>query len=262
VLTYLVSLTTVLLALLQLAKDWGAHQTTLRRALVLVTIMFLGIGGAINAHYTSQQSAAQHLEDQKRIVGLETAVHTANANQDANTKQFVKSFRDLTTELSDLEVQVKTADLQKEALQLRKELEATQKALSPPKAELEASLVQVTGTTENLAKEISVPQSPDGTVEFIIAIANKSAVQAKSGSIFVRLCEECVFSVEPERFTKPVGAPNFDREMLFQAINVTTVIKVPLKVRPPLTTKRFEVGITARCENCTVRPTEHVLVNH
>lgn len=241
-LNYLPSVATVLLAVMQLAKDWGAHQSTWRRALVLVAIMLLGTGSAINTFYSNRKSAAQHLEDQKEISGLKKAVETANTDQAANTKQFVQSFKDLSGQLSGLEVQVKTAGLQREAAQLRAELEATQRALSPPKAELEASLGEITETLGNLSvKEISVPQSLNGVVEFTINIANKSAVQAKNGSIFLRICETCEFAEEPKRFTRPVSAASYDREMIFQAINATTGIGIPLKIKPPPMPRRFEV---------------------
>src|SRR5208282_1857445 len=99
-LNYLPSLATVLLAVMQLAKDWGAHQTNWRRVLVLVAIVLLGVGGSVNTYYASRRSVSQHLDDQKRIAGLEKAVQTANANQEANTKQFVQSFKDLSGQLS------------------------------------------------------------------------------------------------------------------------------------------------------------------
>ena len=100
---YLPSLATVLLALLQLAKDWGAHQTHWRRASVLVAIMLLGVGGSVNTFYANRKSVSQHLGDEKRIAGLETAVRAANTNQEANTKVFVKSFDDMSHKLNGLE---------------------------------------------------------------------------------------------------------------------------------------------------------------
>jgi hypothetical protein len=138
--SYVPALATVLLALLQLAKDWGAHQTTWRRAFVLALIVLLGMAGAVNTLYSSRRAAVKQMEDQKQITGLKTAVETANSDQMNNTKQFVKSFSDLSQQLSRLQAQVSTAGLQKEAAQLRSELEATQKALYPEKVELESSL--------------------------------------------------------------------------------------------------------------------------
>jgi hypothetical protein len=225
--------------------------------------MILGLGGAVNTYYAGRKSAAQHLEDQKQIAGLAQAVKTANTNQEANTKLFVQSFNDLSGKLSGLEVQVRTAGLQREAAQLRTELEATQEALVVPKAELQASLGDVSETLENLdVKEITVPQSPDGTVEFTINVINKSSVQAKNGSIFLRICEKCEFVEEPKRFIRPTSAPAYDREMTFQVVNATTGTGIPLKVKAPTTTNWFEVDVTTRCENCTVRAKDRLVVHH
>lgn len=263
-LPYLPSLATVALALLQLAKDWGAHQAHWRRALVLLAIMLLGVGGTVNTYYASKKSEAQRIGDQQRIAGLEQAVKTANTNQEANTKQFVQSFGDLSGKLGNLQTQLKTANLQKEATQLRAELEATQKAMTVPKADVQATLGEVVeGTLENLnVKEIWVADSPDGSVGFTVHVINKSKVQARKGSIFVRLCQSCEFKEEPARFTKPIGSPTYDREMPFDLINASTEVAIPLKVNAPTVRKRFEVDVTVRCENCMFRDKDSLFINH
>ena len=263
-LNYLPSLATVLLALMQLAKDWGAHQSTLSRALVLVAIMLLGVGGAINTFYSSRRSAAQHVQDEKEISGLKKAVETASADQEKNTKVFVKSFDDMSQKLNGLETQLKTVGLQTEAARLRTDLEATRKALSLPKATFAASLGEVTDTLDNLdVKETSATQSPDGVVGFTITVANNSAVQAKNGAINVRICLSCEFAEEPKGFTKPENAPNSDRAVGFPYFEAGTVMKIPLKVKAPMGPKtRMEVDVTVRCENCTVDPKTALFVNH
>jgi hypothetical protein len=259
---YLPSLATVLLALLQLAKDWGAHQTHWRRASVLVAIMLLGVGGSVNTFYANRKSVSQHLGDEKRIAGLETAVRTANTNQEANTKVFVKSFDDMSQKLNGLETQLKTAGLQKEAARLRADLEATQKALSAPKAEFPASLGEVTDTLDNVdVREIVAPQSPGGVVEFTIIVVNKSAVQAKNGAITVRICLQCEYAEEPKGFMKPESGPNSDRAIAFPMFQATTALRIPLKVKAPLTRGRMEVDVTVRCENCTNDPKIVLTVN-
>lgn len=200
---YIPNLATVLLAMLQLAKDWSAHQTTWRRAGVLCFIALLGVGGTINTYYS-----------------------TRNANQ------------------------------------LRAELEATRKALTPAKAELESSLGNVTDTLENLeVKELAVQPDLDDSVAFTLSVVNKSPVQANNGSIFVRICELCTFSEEPRRFIRPTGASGYDRQMMFAAIPAITGIAIPLKIKPPESPHRFDVAVTLRCENCIVKPTEILHIN-
>ncbi len=250
-LSYLAIFATITLALLQLAKDWGAHQTHWRRALVLILIIASGVAGSINLHYSNKKAAQQHEYDQRQITALGKAVETANTNQEANTKQFVKSFGDLSQKLTGMQVAVKTAGLQKEAAQLKKELEATQKALVLPKAELLVSLGDLPQATE-ITKEMALLPNADGTLSFSVSVFNKSGVQARNGSIFLRLCTGCGYVEEPSRFTKPPGAIDADREMIFQAISAVSKITIPLKIKPPDGAHTVDVGATVRCENCSV----------
>jgi hypothetical protein len=260
---YVLNLATAFIAAFQLAKDWGAHQATWRRAAVLSLIVTLGVGGTINTYYAGKKASAVHEEDQRQIGGLKKAVETANKAQDSNTAQFLQSFSTLTQKLSDLQTQVKTSGLQKEAARLRAELEATQKALTPQRAELVSSLGNVTDTLENLGvTESSVPRGIDGTISFTATVVNKSPVQATNGSIFLRICEQCTFADEPKRFMKPVGAPDYDRQMMFATIPATTGIAVPLKIKTPDRTHRLEIQFVLRCENCTVHPPELLHINY
>lgn len=260
-LSYVLSLVPAALALLQLAKDWGAHQTHWRRASVLVLIVVLGAGGAINTYRSAIKTEAQRNADQRRISGLEEAVKTANANQEANTKQFVKSFGQLADKVGNLESQVKTANLQKEAAQLKRELEATQKAMSPPKAEIRASLGVITEKLENVdVKQLSVPALSDGSVEFPIQVVNVSRTQAKTGAIFLRICNLCEFKEEPALFEKVAGTSNADRVRHFEMLGANVQITVPLKVKPPSDAGEFEVGVVVRCENCVVREKDVLVI--
>jgi hypothetical protein len=181
----------------------------------------------------------------------------------ANTKQFVQAFKDLSQELSGLGTQVKTAGLQKEASRLRADLEATQKALSVPKAEFAASLGEVTDSLDNLdVRQIFAPQSPDGVVEFTISVVNKSAIQAKNGAITLRICLRCEYAEEPKGFAKPESSPSSDRARAFPNFEAGTALRIPLKVKAPIMPKGMEVSVTVRCENCTVDPRAKLYVNY
>jgi hypothetical protein len=262
VLNYIPSLATVLLALMQLAKDWGAHQSNWRRAFVLVLIMLLGVGSAINIHYSSRRAGIQHVEDQKQISGLEKAVETANKDQEANTKVFVKSFEDMGQKLNGLETQLKTAGLQKEAERLRTDLAETRAALTPPKAQFAASFGQISETLDNLGvRNISVTHSPDETVAFTITVVNKSPIQAKNGSITVRICNLCEFAEEPKRLTRPPSAPPSDRSLTFPFFEAGTSENIPLKLKISVAHGIMDVDVTVRCENCTVDPKTKLFVS-
>jgi hypothetical protein len=111
-------------------------------------------------------------------------------------------------------------------------------------------------------KEVSKAPASDGTVAFQISVINRSTVQAKNGSVYIRICEKCEFAEEPQRFSKPLGAQSTDRQMNFQALDSTTALAVPLKIKPPALEHRFEIAVTTRCENCVVRPKELLHVDY
>jgi hypothetical protein len=75
---YITSLAATVLALLELAKDWHEHKTTVRRAAVLILIMLVGIGGAISTYYSDREADRRHSEDQAQIAKLQKTVETGN----------------------------------------------------------------------------------------------------------------------------------------------------------------------------------------
>jgi len=132
-----------------------------------------------------------------------------------------------------------------------------------PKAEIECSVAEVGQNMENLGvKETLVRPEQDGTVRFAITLANKSKVQAKNGSVFLRICEACEFAEEPPGFYKQLVEKNQDREMDFPTLHAYTGWPIPLRIRIPPGSRQFAVGVTSRCENCVFRPTETLLIRY
>ena len=78
-LTYGLLIAALLLAVLQLAKDWPAHQTTWRRVGVLVLIVLFGVGSGINSYYSNKRAAAQYVSDQAEIKSLKTEISSLRA---------------------------------------------------------------------------------------------------------------------------------------------------------------------------------------
>jgi hypothetical protein len=267
---YVLNLATTALAAFTLAKDWNAHQNHWRRGIVIALIILLGGAAVVNTHITSKRAIEQqqnadkkHTEDQTQITGLKKAVESANSAQETNTKLFIASFTDMTGKLNGMETQIKTAGLQKESEQLKAELASTRKALSPPEAELESSLGEVTEKLENLeVKQASAQIGVDGTVSFTISVVNKSNVQAKHGSVFVRVCISCSYAEEPARFQKPVAAPDQDRQMPFDNIPALTGLAIPLKVKVPNEQHRVKVEVILRCENCSTGAPEALFISY
>ena len=136
-LNYVLPILAALIAVFQLAKDWSAHQTHLRRGTVIALIVLLTVASTVNVYYANKRTAIQRAKDHDEITGLKTAVDTANQSQQANTKQFVDAFGKLSQKVSDLQTQVATESLQKKLASVQLELQNTQKALAPgPKAKL------------------------------------------------------------------------------------------------------------------------------
>ncbi len=267
---YVLNLATTALAAFTLAKDWNAHHNHWRRGTVIVLIILLGGAAVVNTRLTNKRAIEQqqnadkkHTEDQTQIAGLKKAVESANSAQETNTKLFIASFTDMTGKLNGMETQIKTAGLQRESQQLKAELASTRKALSPPQAELESSLGEVTEKLENLdVKRTSAQIGVDGTLSFTIKIVNKSNVQAKHGSVFLRVCISCSYAEEPARFQKPVGAPDQDRQMPFEDIPALTGLAIPLKVKVPNSEHLIKVEVTMRCENCSTGTPEALFVSY
>jgi hypothetical protein len=228
---YLPAIATAFLAALQLAKDWGAHQTTWRRAGVLLLILILAAGGAVNTYYSSKNSATQHIEDQQQIAGLQKAVETANKNQQENTAQFVEAFGKLSQRVANLQAAVNTTEITNQANKLKAELEATQKALVPdPKARLVFGFLdenlQGNPPTEN--SPIHVVQGSPVSVDF--AAYNGNDAVALKGLIFVRICLACQFAKGPDGFTHEPKAHPSERVRVFDILPKTTQVPITLNI--------------------------------
>lgn len=134
---------------------------------------------------------------------------------------------------------------------------------SDRKADLEPSLALVGDAMENInVKEISKQRDADGNVAFTVYVFNKSEVYAKTVFIQLRICAQCEFADEPQRSARAIGAENTDREVQLPAgISALESVAIPLKVKVPAGGNKMAVGITSRCENCTVRKRETLYVD-
>jgi hypothetical protein len=257
---YILPIGTAFIALLQLAKDWGGHRATWRRAAVLLLIISLGIGGAVNSHYARKRSAKQHAEDQKQITGLKTAVDTANKDQRDNTKFFVEAFRGLSQKVSDLQTQVATEKLQTKLANVQAELQKTQKALAPgPKAELTFTFFPFTnpppdtGQPVTPATSVTLPRHLDRTVHVEFTVLNLTSVDAVDVDLTLQICEACKFGKEPPGWTRLEGQPETQRLQSFprslaRSVNPTQSVDVLV---PPYI-KNFTIGISYRCRTCNI----------
>lgn len=262
-LNYVLPIAASLIALLQLAKDWRAHQTPLRRVAALALIVLFGVGTAFNTYRTATKSAeaarkaeTQHTTDQAEIRNLETAVKTANHDQETNTTHFLESFKELSNKVSDLQTRVTNEELQKKLASVQTELQKTQKAMAPgPKAELRFSF----GPYVQLYKKPviqtvkSLPVNPDGSVDFTFTVVNTTDIDAVGLGVNFIVCGGCKFAKESEGLTKIRGYLEQVRSLNVDSLAAqSSVPEINVEIIPPPHAKELEVGISYRCRTCTV----------
>jgi hypothetical protein len=255
-LNYVLPIAASLIALLQLAKDWGAHQTSWRRGAALALIGLFGIGSAINNYYASQKVTSQHASDQAEIKGLKTAVETANKNQEANTTQFVAAFAKLSKDVGDLQTQVASEKLQTKLAGVQDELQKTQRALGPgPKAALTFRFLpfQNAPLGQQAVPVTSKAFSPnlDGSVHVEFTVLNLTPVDALDGDLTLTICYDCKFAKEPTLFTKLDENSDKERTMHFAQILAKTAfvtLSADIVAAPYLLDYGF--GLNYRCRTC------------
>ena len=213
-----------------------------------------------------EAKSAGHIEELGNQLKRNEKASERRARQ--QSESFQGTVNELYRRLSDLQTKVNTDPLLRQNAALLKEIQDIHLQVNAAKARLEqpfeqAELVATFSDSPDhpLQREITVPRQSDGTVEFMINVVNNSKVQAKKGAIFVRLCEDCSFAKEPERFKKAVGALDYDRYMNLDHLDAGVAISIPLKAKPPIFSSRFEVDVTPRCENCVVNGPNKLFVN-
>jgi hypothetical protein len=156
-----------------------------------------------------------------------------------------------------------TENLQKEIVALKADLGHTRKALDSPKAEMVASLGKVGFNLENIErKDTYVERRADGTVEFELAVMNTSRVQARDGTVFVRVCASCEFAQEPQGFHRVERAPSKDRLRSFDRVEPHFGLSILLRIRPPEGSHQFQMIVTTTCGNCMFRPQDVLYVHY
>ncbi len=270
-------LLTLFIALAALWKDWTTYGAISKRIGRRLPIL-LAVGVVLIVAFNIWQTLEAEKREAKSAGRIEELGNQMKRNEESaerRAKQQSESFQAtvnrLYARLSDLQTKMNTDPLLRQNRALLKELQDIRAEVKSAKAHLEkppaqAGLIATFGDKVGQPDmtEISVPRQDDGTVECTIYIVNRSNVQARDGSIFVRLCKKCSFAREPERFVKAVGAHDYERVMNFQAIGAGTALSIPLKIKPPPMASRgaiLEISVMARCENCTVVPSNQLYVN-
>jgi outer membrane murein-binding lipoprotein Lpp len=249
ILNYGLPIATAALGILYLAKDWQSHKKSWRRLLGVGLIVLIGIGGAVNAHYSRKEDVRLRGQYREQVSSLQSAVLTANKNQENNTKQFLAAFGQLSNKVNELRAQVQTAGLREEADKLKTELESMQKVLKPRKAVLAFTFAKPRIDDPPL-RTVTLPVKDD-IVHVEFAVKNDSDVTALNGALTLIISNGCEFASEPQKFGKIPGAPNTQRSMSFDRIFPHTEGEdLNADIRVPKNISTMEIGVTYRCTNC------------
>jgi hypothetical protein len=252
---------TCAIALGFLWKDWkelADRHRLLPSGLLVATLIATGLSIALVA------KGVRDADRQEADAQRQESLHKGE------TQQFRSTLGTLLDRMGALQKQVNTEPLLQQNQKLQQDIADAKKLIQStkdqldkpaPKAVLEAMFAKTMEDIATKNKEITVAPQRDGSVEFTILVVNTSSVQAKNGLILVRVCRDCTFANEPERSTKPVGAPDSDRERLFDTLSAGISLAIPLKIMPPQHVSKLEVDVNVRCENCEVRPKDSLFVN-
>lgn len=216
-----------------------------------MVIILTGIGGAINNRIRDEETRTQTDRLRGQIDGLRESVETAYKSQQDTTKQFLEAFNEASQKLSNLQTQVRTAGLQKEADRLKAELEATRKALIPPKAALTFTFERPRAD-DPILRTVTLPVKND-VVHAQFTVRNDTDVAALNGELTLIICDACKFAAEPPLFAKLPGQPDTQRNYKFDRLLPKTELRtLSADIKVPPNTSAVELTVSYRCVNCIV----------
>jgi hypothetical protein len=269
-LTIICQISTAIIALVALRKDWASYCTISKRfgRWVPITLVFIiGLSTVFAISLTAKNSGRiEELMDQ-----LKQNDQKADARSIKQTEIFGTYLDNVYTRLTDLQTKANNDPLLRQNRVLLQEIQDTRVQVIEAKERLEQSAKQAilvasfSDNSKHIDKSaISVPLLQDYTLDLTIYVHNISDIQTKKGTIFIQICPVCSFAKEPERFVKAIGAPDTERILHFEAMPAGTMMSIPLKIKVPglvAPTNKYTINVMSRCDNCTVKPWEKLIVN-
>ena len=226
-------------------------------AILIVFAIIFTIGNTIMQTWDSAKQAAK---DAGRIEELKNQLNNQG-----------KVLDDIQTKVNADPLLRQNVGLLKEIKDLQGQVKATKASIEKPleKANLVVTFsedpTQPPMPDQPLIHNIKTTKQFDGTVELIIYIINKSKVQAKKCTTFIRLCRECTFDKEPQGFAKAWGDSKDEIYHSYEMHPAETADRMLLTVRPPIyvpsLVPSFQVDVTTRCENCIANPKSTLTVS-
>ncbi|PYQ26859.1 MAG: hypothetical protein DMF56_23045 [Acidobacteria bacterium] len=257
------------IAVIGLHKDWQQYRSAARVLLLVLTVTSLLVSAALiwtsdqQRIADAKQADASYHRQSSEITRLREAVRSAQASQQKATAQFLEAFDRLQQRISDLQARAQTAELRKELATYQKELAATRRTLfSKPRARLTVGLF--TTTDPHVPQKQLNIKTEDHVIPVELLIGNKSDAAALTGELTFRICELCEYAEEPQRLHRVQGSAPTDRSFIFDAIGPDAELSPPfsLKVRIPLHTKSFSIGVRYVCMTCVNQPTWQLSTVH
>jgi hypothetical protein len=257
---YVLAILTIVLGFLQIAKEWGEYQKPRLRITVLSVLVAVAILTVVSLWLDSQQRQQEKKKSEGDIQDLKGQVQAASRSQSDNTILFLNSLSTMSSEVSQLKVEVKTEALQKRLAGVQADLEKTQKALAPgPKAEVILTFAPFdnpalgTGLKARPIVEKTMPLSLDGIFHLDVTVLNLTEVEATNVDLTLQICDGCRYAKEPPGFSKPSGVPDTARELFVPRISSLGFLPTfSLDVIPAAYMSAFTVGINYRCTTCTL----------
>lgn len=243
---YLLAASTIVFAAVGIVKDWGDYKHKWMKTSALAAMCVFGVLTFVSVY--QDRAAERHLEGE---------VEAANKAQTDNTALYVKSFGELSRQVSDLKTQVKTQELQQKLASVQADLEKTQKALAPgPKTHLTFSFDPPSTSSDGKhaapTTEVSLPVDTNGIVHVPFDILNTTDVDALDGDVNLVICNACSFAREPDGFTHLTNQPKTERYMAFARVLADTQVGKTVDIGVPQNVPNVQIGITVRCRTCTV----------
>jgi hypothetical protein len=235
-----------LIALVQfLFKDRDSYKPRWSRWVLLAFIVLAGTWGFI---YQGQQIA------DKAASGARA--DAAQKSQDQNTKSFLASLKDLSSQVNDLKTKVTTKDLRDQLTIVNGELEKTRSALAgPPPVDLAVSLlpfdVAMHGGPVLVVKDVRLPLDSDGVVHVPFFVYNPADRTASNGELTLVICPQCKYAKEPLGFTK-LAADKEPRRLIgfSQLLPTTEILDLSVDVIPPDAVESIPIWVIVKCANC------------
>lgn len=226
--------------------------------------LIVGVALIMQTSRETNKTEAQHRldrqSDKEQIAGLNQSIETQIRNNETQYSRNIDEIHRLQEQLTELEKHVATEETRKKMDALRAQLE---KALAPaPKAKLEPSF-WVSPVQEGVVTEIYAPVDGD-VATFDFAIVNHSDIDAKNGSLWIRICGKCEYVDGTDGgLVHLAGAFDNERLHVFGDLPAGARLqKMTVKLRVPTgsTGQKMEVLVKCRCDNCDIEKGWHRLL--